>query len=164
MGNDGLTQLPARAGWDRVMGRVGAVLWIAPMLYACGGADELPDRSRDPGANIPVVAGAAAGRGAAAPVITGTGVPGLAPPTAAGPGSIPPAAMGPGVMMSPGFAMVPSEQAFSMTVAPTGTISPDSSRSGMNSAGDTRPRSGCFQRSSASTPTTRRVAADTRGW
>ena len=45
-----------------------------------------------------------------------------------------------------------SRQASRSTHSPIGTISPISSASGMNSAGDTRPRSGWFQRSSASKP------------
>src|SRR5205814_1684711 len=42
--------------------------------------------------------------------------------------------------------------AVSMTQAPSGTISPVRSATGMKSAGDTKPRSGWFQRTSASTP------------
>ena len=45
-----------------------------------------------------------------------------------------------------------SSQARPIAQRPTGTISPISSSSGTNSAGKTTPRSGWFQRSSASTP------------
>ena len=45
-----------------------------------------------------------------------------------------------------------SAQALRNTHSPSGTMSPISSATGMNSAGEIMPRSGCFQRSSASQP------------
>ena len=51
-----------------------------------------------------------------------------------------------------------------MTQAPMGTISPDCSARGMNSAGLTGPRSGCTQRSRASQPTGSPVPSDSTGW
>ena len=48
------------------------------------------------------------------------------------------------------------------TQRPIGTMSPVSSASGMNWSGATMPRSGWFQRSSASTPTMRPVPMSTR--
>ena len=45
-----------------------------------------------------------------------------------------------------------SRQAWASTQRPSGTIWPVSSATGMNSAGTIMPRSGCFQRMSASTP------------
>ncbi len=55
-------------------------------------------------------------------------------------------------------------QASSMAQAPTGTIRPLRSSSGMNSAGDTTPWPGRFQRSKASAPTMRPVPICTLGW
>ena len=49
---------------------------------------------------------------------------------------------------------VASAQAVSSTQASIAGIRPISSATGMNSAGDSRPRAGWFQRSRASTPTT----------
>jgi hypothetical protein len=54
-------------------------------------------------------------------------------------------------------------QAASSTHWPIGRISPDSSAKGINSAGDTTPRRGCCQRTSASTPVTR-PPPTTCGW
>ncbi|MNT16342.1 hypothetical protein D3C72_1514410 [compost metagenome] len=51
-----------------------------------------------------------------------------------------------------------------MTQAPIGTIRPVSSASAMKRCGATMPRSGCCQRSSASTPTMRPLAKSTCGW
>ena len=48
-------------------------------------------------------------------------------------------------------------QAVFRTKSPIGRISPVSSAIGMNMSGGTRPRRGCCQRISASTPTTRPV-------
>jgi hypothetical protein len=50
------------------------------------------------------------------------------------------------------------------TQRPIGTISPVSSASGMNCIGDTMPKSGCIQRSSASTPVICPVSVSTFGW
>ena len=50
------------------------------------------------------------------------------------------------------------------TQSPIGTISPDSSASGMNWLGGTIPSSGCFQRISASSPTICRDEARILGW
>ena len=55
-------------------------------------------------------------------------------------------------------------QARSSTQRPSGTTRPVSSASGMNASGLTRPRCGCIQRTSASTPTTPPVAIETIGW
>ena len=57
-----------------------------------------------------------------------------------------------------------SAHAVCNTQSPSSLIKPVSSASGMNSAGETMPRSGWRQRSSASTPTTRPVRNDTCGW
>ena len=51
-----------------------------------------------------------------------------------------------------------------MTHWPIGTISPVRSAGSRNSAGASRPRSGWFQRSSASTPTILRERISTIGW
>ena len=51
-----------------------------------------------------------------------------------------------------------------MTHAPIGTMRPVSSAIGMKSAGGTMPAPGRFQRTSASTPTTRPVATASSGW
>ena len=45
-----------------------------------------------------------------------------------------------------------------------GSINPFCSATGMNSDGGTSPRSGWFQRMSASTETTARVRSETTGW
>ena len=50
------------------------------------------------------------------------------------------------------------------TQSPSGTIRPDSSASAMNSPGLTTPRSGWFQRMSASALTMRPLAISTMGW
>ena len=55
-------------------------------------------------------------------------------------------------------------QASASTQAPTGTTMPVSSSSGTKRAGSTTPHSGWRQRSSASAPVARPLAADTRGW
>ena len=57
-----------------------------------------------------------------------------------------------------------SQQACLSTHSPIGTIRPISSASGMNSAGETMPRLGEFQRSSASQPVISSVIASTCGW
>ena len=54
--------------------------------------------------------------------------------------------------------------ACSRTQRPSGSISPDSSASGMNSIGLTSPRCGCCQRSSASTLASRPVCSSITGW
>ena len=59
---------------------------------------------------------------------------------------------------------IASRQAWLSTHSPSGTISPISSASGMNSAGDTRPRSGWRQRSSASKPTMAWRSRSICGW
>jgi len=51
-----------------------------------------------------------------------------------------------------------------MTQLPMAMIWPLFSASGMNSPGATMPSCGCFQRSSASTPTTRLPSIDNCGW
>src|SRR5665647_1332201 len=55
-------------------------------------------------------------------------------------------------------------QAVSRTWRVSGPISPVCSAKGMNSSGKTRPRSGCCQRTRASTPTTSPVLMPTWGW
>lgn len=50
------------------------------------------------------------------------------------------------------------------TQSPMGRIMPLDSATGMNSAGDTRPSSGCSQRSKASAPTMAPLATQTCGW
>ena len=59
----------------------------------------------------------------------------------------------------PSMSRMPSwvawRQAFSSTISPIGTIRPLSSAKGMKSAGETLPRVGWFQRTSASTATVR---------
>ena len=55
-------------------------------------------------------------------------------------------------------------QACSSTQRPIGSISPFSSATGMKSTGEIRPRSGCSQRTSASTETIARSRSDTSGW
>ncbi len=50
------------------------------------------------------------------------------------------------------------------THAPSGTISPERSATGMKSAGETKPRSGCCQRTSASAPASRPVCRSKTGW
>ena len=55
-------------------------------------------------------------------------------------------------------------QASRSTQAPISTMSPVSSASGMNSIGGTRPRSGWFQRSSASAPVICPEVSETTGW
>jgi len=47
---------------------------------------------------------------------------------------------------------------------PTALISPVSSATGMNSAGEIMPRSGCGQRTSASKPVMRPLERSTSGW
>ena len=47
---------------------------------------------------------------------------------------------------------------------PSGTIRPVSSATGMNSAGETAPRTGCRQRISASSASVSPVAMSTTGW
>ena len=54
----------------------------------------------------------------------------------------------------PGFQRIAWRQAASSTQAPIGSMRPVSSASGMNWPGGMMPRTGSFQRSSASTPTT----------
>ena len=51
-----------------------------------------------------------------------------------------------------------------ITQSPSGTISPLSSAISMNSSGGTIPRTGCCQRTSASSPRVRPVARSTMGW
>ena len=55
-------------------------------------------------------------------------------------------------------------QAARSTHSPSGTISPVSSATGMNSIGPTSPRSGCAHRSSTSAPVPRPLCARTFGW
>ncbi|MCY1556015.1 hypothetical protein D9M68_927220 [compost metagenome] len=55
-------------------------------------------------------------------------------------------------------------QASFSTQVPTRTIKPVSSRMGMNSAGDTMPWPGRFQRISASAPLTRPLLMSILGW
>ena len=55
-------------------------------------------------------------------------------------------------------------QARASTHRPICRIRPDSSAMGMNSSGGTRPRSGCCQRTRASTPTVWPVSMATTGW
>ncbi|OPZ01700.1 MAG: hypothetical protein BWZ09_02662 [Alphaproteobacteria bacterium ADurb.BinA305] len=55
-------------------------------------------------------------------------------------------------------------QAVSSAQSPIATISSLSSATGMNSAGDTQPSAGLFQRSSASTVRTRPSRTHTIGW
>ena len=55
-------------------------------------------------------------------------------------------------------------QASVITCQPSTWIEPPYSDIGMKSAGDTAPSSGCFQRSSASTPRTTPVPRSTIGW
>ena len=50
------------------------------------------------------------------------------------------------------------------TQRPMSVMTPDSSASGMNSTGGTRPRSGWFQRTSASKPVVRPSVTRTVGW
>ena len=57
-----------------------------------------------------------------------------------------------------------SRQASRSTQLPISTISPISSATGMNSAGDTMPRTGCGQRSSASQVEIRLVCRLNSGW
>ena len=52
----------------------------------------------------------------------------------------------------------------SSTMAPISTTAPVSSAKAMNSPGGTSPRSGWFQRTSASRATARQSASDTTGW
>ena len=54
--------------------------------------------------------------------------------------------------------------AFSMMIRPIGTIRPDFSAIGMNSPGETTPRSGWIHRTRASTPVTRPSRSETCGW
>ncbi len=56
------------------------------------------------------------------------------------------------------------EHAWCNTHAPIGTMRPVSSANGMNAAGDSSPRSGCFHRRSASKPITRPVRRSMIGW
>ncbi len=57
-----------------------------------------------------------------------------------------------------------SRQASNSTARPRARIAPLSSASGMNSSGSTKPRTGCRQRASASTPKVMPVASDRTGW
>ncbi len=57
-----------------------------------------------------------------------------------------------------------SRQACSSTHRPSGTIRPLDSATGMKESGPSSPRSGCCQRTSASTATGRPVATSTTGW
>jgi hypothetical protein len=55
--------------------------------------------------------------------------------------------------------------AWSRTNSPIGSTSPVSSASGRNSSGESKPRSGCCHRTSASNPvTTEGSSSDTFGW
>ena len=55
-------------------------------------------------------------------------------------------------------------QTSSMTQRPISSMSPDASAAGMKSSGETRPRSGSFQRMSASMPETRSAWMSWIGW
>ncbi|MPN57089.1 hypothetical protein SDC9_204783 [bioreactor metagenome] len=55
-------------------------------------------------------------------------------------------------------------QALRRTRSPSGRMRPVSSAIGMNSAGETIPRSGCSQRTSASTPVILPPTVSTTGW
>ena len=66
-------------------------------------------------------------------------------------------------LTSPGHA-AQATHARRSTLAPNSFIRPSSSTIGMNSAGETRPRTGWFQRASASKPEIWRVATSTIGW
>ena len=57
-----------------------------------------------------------------------------------------------------------SAHAVSSTQRPSGTMKPVSSASEMNRFGDTTPRTGCRQRTSASKPTRRPSARENCGW
>ncbi len=60
-------------------------------------------------------------------------------------------------IFSPSGHRTASAQAWANTHSPRGTMRPSSSARGMNSAGETKPRVGCFQRKSASKPQIRSV-------
>ncbi len=60
--------------------------------------------------------------------------------------------------------VIASRQAWRMTHSPIGTISPISSASGMKSAGETSPRSGCRQRIRASQPISFSLSSCNCGW
>ena len=55
-------------------------------------------------------------------------------------------------VMAPSGQAIASAHARLRTKAPSGAMSPHSSATGMNSAGETNPSSGCGQRTSASAP------------
>ena len=63
----------------------------------------------------------------------------------------------------PGHAL-PSRQARRSTLAPSSMMRPECSAIGMNSPGGIKPRVGCGQRASASTPTTVSPLALKIGW
>ena len=62
------------------------------------------------------------------------------------------------------FHCAASAQARRRTRSPMARIAPLSSATGMNSPGETSPRSGWFQRTSASTPMTAPPSSVTIGW
>ena len=66
-------------------------------------------------------------------------------------------------LTSPGH-FAHSRQASRRTKSPISTISPISSATGMNSAGETMPRTGCGQRNSASQVEIRLVRRLKSGW